>query len=206
MTAEPRRMDFRFMPGNGGPPRQETDTPDAPYLTDRRNAPLLAEPPRRLSRLTVFRLVAGPLLIPALIVAGGVWVAGKLPADDSFQVVQIIGAELGLCGGALLFLVWGWWLSRREYRLLRNGQVLLGEVTAYSAVTSTGYSEPTAGGGGEPWVQVTVTTDYAVTTPSGTRLIGRAVRVYTGAYSEPEVRPGSAVAVLYLDDETFQVL
>jgi hypothetical protein len=185
---------------------QEVGTPTAPYLTDRRNAALLTEPPRRVSRLDVFGLVAGPLLIPALIAGIGVWIAIDMATNGSFQIGQIVVTELGLCGAAALFFQWGWSAARREYQLLRDGRVILGEVVVYSAITSMGYTQPVAGGGEDPWVQVTVTTEYAFTTPSGTKLTGRVRCVYTQTYSEPEVRPGDVVAMLYLDDKTYRVL
>ncbi len=199
-------MRTHFLWGPTNSPHPAGQLPTAPYLIDRRNAPLLAEPPRRVSRWDVFVLMAGPFLIPAGIAGIGVWLAVDRATFHAFNVAQIVFAELGLCGAAALFLAWGWSESRREYRLLRNGRVILGEVAAYSAVTSTGCTGRTAGGAGAPWVQATVTTEYTFTAPSGTRLTGRAVCVYTAAYCEPEVRPGHPVAMIYLDDKTYRVL
>ncbi len=178
-----------------------------PYLANRRNAPLLAEPPRRVAWHTTLNLALEAITFPGLIVGVGVWMlVVQIDKGDAFKMPGVIFMFVALLGIATIIGYWASEEPRREYRLLRDGRVIYGEVVSFSVDSSTGFTEGADGTAGSPWVQVTVTMDYMFHTPDGARLTDQVRKVYATAYTGPEVRPGDPMAVLYLDEKLYRVL
>ncbi len=183
-----------------------TDT--RPYLIDPSRERLLAPPPRRVSRWTIAGHLAGALSFPGLIVASGVaMVVHGLQSDPTpIRVGGII-----MCAGGILFIagwiffVGTWPQTRRDLRLLQEGVVILGEVTACSMIVSKGTNTHAEGLTSE-YTQVTVTIEYSFVMPADVRKTGKSVKVYTEVPTSPRPEAGDAMAMLYLDEEKFLVL
>jgi hypothetical protein len=195
-----------------------------PFLLNRANASLLVEtgesfvpvsrrvhPLTALGMLLLCMLPLGPLFIPAVWFGAVVWaVVEILSRPEEFDALtRVFGAFVfALAGGAggAFMVIQIWPILLREYRLRRDGRVILGKVVSCTARTTSGYTECYAGGGGEPYSSVTVTLNYSFAAPSGGLLSGVVVRENPGPSWEPMPLPGHPMAALYLDDDKYEVL
>lgn len=179
-----------------------------PYLIDPSHERLLAPPPRCVSRWTRASHLAGALMFPGLIVGGGVWMVIYSLMKFEPTPHRVVGTIM--CAGAILFSA-GWFLNgtlaqcRREIRLLREGRILSGEVTACTMDVSKGTLTQAEGVTSE-YTHVTFTIEYAFITPAETRRTGKIVRVYTEVPTLLRPQAGDAMAVLFLDEEKFLIL
>ena len=123
--------------------------------------------------------------------------------DDKFTE-QTITAICIVAGIGLFFILLAIPTIRREYRLLRYGRVLIGEVVNCKAETHT-HTNQSSDGGGSTWTDTTVTIDYSFASPTGKTF----VRTVKETHPEPPTslpEAGGIIAVLYLDDDVYQVL
>ena len=176
------------------------------FLVDQSNSTLLDDtrPVRPILSRRMVCFIAGVLFrIPIVFFPAGFFLFCGLMEDkwNDGKVTMVAVCAIG----ALLMLIAGMPDLIRDYRLIRIGQILFGEVVSYTAVTNTHQNEAYAGGGGEVWSDVAVTMEYAFLTPEGKRLVDTFKKTQpTTPKTEPQ--PGEPVAVLYLDDNKYQVL
>jgi hypothetical protein len=112
----------------------------------------------------------------------------------------ILPAPIGIA-----MLIAGFRAARRELWLHRHGLVILGEVQSLGEMTFHGHEQGPEGSQGAPtsWVVPCVT--FSFLTPDG-RALTKWASFTPRKPSEIPPRPGQLLAVLYLDDENYQLL
>jgi hypothetical protein len=123
------------------------------------------------------------------------WNAGKITMIAALAIV----ATAMLIGCIPAFI--------REYKLIRFGQVIFGEVVSSKSETNTYHDQAPADAGGaiHTWTETVVTIDYAFSSPAGSRISGTVTQKFTDT-SKTIPQPGEQMVVLFLDHELHEVL
>jgi hypothetical protein len=114
--------------------------------------------------------------------------------------VTVLLAPVGIA-----FFVWGFLAFRHEYRLHRHGRVILGEVQSFGETIARGHEQGPEGIVGAPTSWVVPWVKFTFPTPDG-RVFVNWASIEPWKSSDLPPRPGQLLAVLYLDDENYQVL
>lgn len=106
---------------------------------------------------------------------------------------------------AIAILVSGFRAARREYRLHRHGRVILGEIQCFGEMIAHGHEQGPEGTIGAPTSWVVPYVKFSFPTPDG-RIIASWASIESRKSTDLPTGPGQHLAVLYLDDENYQVL
>jgi hypothetical protein len=176
------------------------------FLLDQSHAGLLADrsTPRPLVSMKMFLLAAGIFIgVAAVLFPAGFFLACGIAEGDWNAGKIVFIAFLVIVPGLMLIACIP--SGIRNYKLIRYGQVILGEVVSSKLQTNTYQNEDTAGGSGGTWTETTVSIDYAFASPLGSRISGSATQKHQ-ALPETIPQPGEKMAVLFLDDDLHQML
>jgi hypothetical protein len=189
-----------------------TATSTSPFLLVRSNAALLASvddpsvPPRRVSwgkRVCLFLAAFQFALVffgaaGFFLLVGFIDSAHKAWADGEVAMVVVL-----LLLGLIAFATGTIPIFLHNYRRLRDGRVIVGQVLSCKVNTNT-YRDDTNGTGSE-WSSTTFKMEFSFVTPGGKTITG-CVRLELPAAPKHSPTASDAMAVLYLDDDNYQVL
>jgi len=165
--------------------------PSEPFLLDKANACLVggrgasARSPRAVGLRKVLHLLnktGAPFFFAPLL------------------CITVLWAPVGIA-----FFVWGCLAFRREYRLHRHGRVIHGEVQSFGETVAHGHEQGPEGTVGPPTSWVVPWVKFTFPTPDG-RVFENWASIEPWKSSNLPPQPGQLLAVLYLDDEHYQVL